>query len=846
MNNANHPLLLSAINTVLCAPNEESQLLFQLAKVTSALGAYDFYYDRSTTIPMPIKGAWYHVYKVGLMLPTHVTETLDLSNWISFTDVINQTDTLCELYTVNGLVLPKGDAWLRDIGRGNVIVAIIANPVLKFKPNKEPVFLRTYRNSLYDIPRPDPFNLTSDYVRVTSVYDAVRFKNNSPTGLGVSLYHNGLCVTEFDIPSIHVGARLEWVKDDTVSDVLRYPVSELTTFTSVMDSCSKLILFTDGSNDGTIRHERDIDVYIEDSVTGISALLHRNDNAVVRMVDYKDYAIKEAAVRAYLNILPKTTAYSKLNIVLRRRKSGFEIMPIDDRDCTLYLQHLPATSAKSTINGAGAQLQRWRASSLEKSPYTKLLGSKIPQLTIPSIQEAYGYGWTNLTLASGVFKTPLASADYDLPPAFQNGMFTLEYDDEGKLLRYNRVPSTAIEFISLDCKLVEMIEGDYVEVTNPNTLWSSRGMVTGYTDAPIKLGYVYRFYQLVHDPILRKNKLVDVTGSSEYEIVNGAYRWILNNTPSIIERYIISDEYASILKFDLATLTGDVKSVKLGSDIPFLTDVFDVYVDGHALVPNIEYSVCGDQLSLLLVTAASGSELIVVQSGFPVLEGEHSFIKSETGYTYNGTLSPDKRSKLFENKVQKLIVGGKVILFDPSMLSEYHQTGPLESSKPYHIRDVFNPMRGLIQGNPYDFYKASLVIETEIDDYLDASTIYATPLTSSVITDKLCLFSPFIASVIGLLKSPAGISSADLVTMQGFYSDDFVTRLVSPLLALLKFLEIGLNEIDTDYCRVKPHFSQTPIELNDWKYRFLERVIQLYSAKYVTIESDVLINPSLP
>jgi len=340
---------------------------------------------------------------------------------------------------------------------------------------------------------------------------------------------------------------------------------------------------------------------------------------------------------------------------------------------------------------------------------------------------------------------------------------------------------------------------------------------------------------------LPSNVWVDVTGTGDYAVINGALTWTVNQTVW----YPMVRSNKTILAYDLSLdISGgvckfhfDVDQTRFNVKSTWVMQIpmgeLDVWLNGYSLIEDIDYFLNGVEVVIVnkqyMINPLTQNQKITVRfTGFCDSALKSSKPK-DRGFIEYGMLSHNNRFDIKDDKILRIVAGGKT--FDrSSLLFAEDSVGVIvpdaSNGQPYMLRDIVAPLKGMAVSDTYALRALSLVIDQRVTDYM---TIYAPEKVQTglnVIPKLYELFSPFLCKIIYDLKANDLNNQA---TIRGNYSDDDVTALCQPYVYLLLSdpaqSTLKLNE---NYVIVRPHNLNTSIALDIYQYKFLNRVIKLY------------------
>ena len=845
-------LVQHALNNVWCVPNPLSQAILAPNRITPLNGVMLNFNYHWSTVYLPVSTSIFHVYDLGQIDPNLINLTTASNSWQLISSVCNATNTVIDIYTVLGVQIPRTRTWFKITADKSVLIAVEKNAQLPYDFNNDQIYFRIYKNAYFQ-----NTNLSSNQSIVVGggIMDSVTtinqlnaqissIVNSSYYTGGMVMYVNGYKQPSISLATVPVGSVAEFIYDSTIYKVADFQITSLTSFNSVLDNVSKVLLHYSGNSDGFIDYVDNIDIFMVDSVTQMGVYVHKNAENTLRMVTYKDYAFVANYLAPYFANFPNTSI-SNLYLRLHIRYSGTQNTPLLDKNQTGYLMKLTDNQILQTLTGNASTIPVWTAAALENSAYTKLMRSKYNDIKLPLVEQAYGYTEANNILGQTQIKVPAGSSYVTLPPAFQLGAMGFEYDSSGRLIGYYPIAPNTLSYVisNVTCALVEFVSGN-----GSNTL----DEIYDYNPTVITPGNNYRYYIYTLNQKTGQDNWVDVTGNGNYTVTNGVSNWTQNFPDSVIKRMVRSDKKFLLYQTQLLaadgllvhqlTYTQNTSLGQLSAALAVPMGELDLWLNGNSLVEGIDYIFNFPTINIIskayLNPPNMAQNLVVRFTGFcnNLLQKTPM---NEVGYVYNGALSANGRYNLHDNRVQRIVVGGALTTPDAVSFIEKTPSGNLKDGTPYSIRDVVNPMNGLLDVDPYKYYYEIKQIEEVVSGYLTNLIPQVTASPINPITAKYVLYSPFIGKIIFDLAN-GYISNGQL---SGQYSDSLVMQLCAPYQYLLALDPIlPANQPDQRYCTIHPHWLDTPIALNATNYRFIMNVVRIYGNGLINLSSLVTLN----
>ena len=851
-------LINHALENIWSVPDPFNQVILKPNRVTPVNGItllYSYYWE---DIYLPNKTSSFHLYEVG-QCNSNLLDLFNANNtWQLISDACNQTNLIVDIYTETGIQLPRTRTWYKITNNNSIIFAIERNDRINFNFNTDGIYIRLYINAFYQraenanneqiVVSGGIINSTDD---ITAIYSAMSLIQNAIhyTG-GLYCFINGYKQPIINIANTKIGDVAEFVFDPSVYKVADFKITTLQPFTSILDNVNKVLLHYSGNSDGWIDYIDNIDIFMVDITTQKGVYVHKNNPNTLRNVTYKDYSfVANYLADYYSNFTNSDGSVNIENLYLRLhiRYSGDEYLPILESNQTNYLMKLPDSVIMQTLLSGSGAIPIWQAAQLENSFYTKIMRSNYNDITLDLVEKAYGYTQCNYVLGNN----PITVNDgtVTLPPAFQQNATGFEYDINGKLLGFYYIPANSIVYIctNSNCVNVEFIEGigsnilDEVYDLNPTTISSTNN---------------YRFYIYVLNQNTNTYNWVDVTNKGYNVFTNNVSNWTPATPTGVIKRMSRSDKRFLVYETTLNPTDGllihqisylqNTINGQISTAVSVPVGELDVWLNGYSLVPGIDYLINYPTINIInkvYLNPTPGSQTLTIRfTGFCDSNLQMTPVK-ETGYVYDGLLSVNNVYNLHEDRVQRIVVGGSMKTYNQVTFVEDTNTGILQNGLPYSIRDVINPLNGLIDIDAYDFYKESLSIEETVSDYMTIKLPQNAVSNLNPISNLYKLYSPFIGKIIYDLINNY-LSTADLVEP---YSDMYVMQLCEPYQYLLLMDPINpAFTPDTRYCDIQPHWLNTTVSLNLVKFQFITSVVRIYANELIDLNEYVLLDPTLP
>lgn len=870
----NNQLLRHAINTIWCNPSQDRQFVFELSPITRREGARGYFSSQFERVPLPDNTGEWVVYQVGKVVPRNVNLPKVRWTWFRCDELAKDKNLLTEIYTDNGIQFPRYDAHIL-LGHGYAFyIAVRVNDQIASQ-KKHPLYLRLYTNAYYVSPRSEGrrqleivgkrLNTTAEILELQRSVEAkaATFKGK------VLCFVNGRFVQGLSIVTVREGDFVEAVFDPSFESVVEFKVKDLPAFTSTRDKLRKYLLHYPGKTDRIDYHD-DIDVFLVkrqgDRFNGVS--YHRNAVEWMRMITHKDYSVPvervHSFVRQYTIPAGRTIdalrfneydwkGLEELSIILYIRNSGLE-RPLEanaNRTDLLYL--LPDKKVVDALLGLNSTVPFWKAEVLEDSPYVKFM-SAPPDLVNPifygdRLHDSVGKE-TSEAFAGNVFgyhaaakvlaDTPNLVKNYDgdmlakLSPQHIEDSTIFEYNADGYLLgtRYHVIGEYYIPHFK-DCAYVEAVTGKGQQVVTEKL---------GNEPFELPRGYNFRLYVSSVWRGVIKEDWVDVTdNASQYGTLDSygdgrrVWNWTFAATDKIglirTDQGFIYQEIGltvddGLLEFSINANVDNKKTV-----LQAPTGILDVWLNGHALQPGLDYVVHWPQViisnHLYLDSTKSIQDVRYRAYSFPTKDMK-LLPYNEVGFVSYGVLSNNERFDLYHNKRLRVIVDGRLLTneelaFDEdnadSILNRVRNGAPYCIQTPPTIfRDVYSDDRKAREEDD--------VRDKTVSDYLTQLLPKRQRNTLDVIPNRYTVISCFANKLLFDLKHnyrvPKGI--------EGHYSEHDIRQWLKDYEWIVAY-DLTTQPYDHDHVAVIPHWFEGVVELDYFKYTFFVRALDAFLPK---------------
>lgn len=854
-------LLNHAYRNVWCTPEQDKQVILKLPRITPPNGvwAYFNYQWRKVMLPGKSSAARFHVYQVGQVHPSILGLLHKPGVWISAKEAMEKECVLLDIYTAKGIMIPRCLCWYIVLGNNNLLVAV-AKPVdaprklVDVDLETDDVFMRLYSNAYFNSIRSThpEYCIRVDSVKANFVSDVTDFQNKVsalPSFGGVMYYINGRRVNKIDLISAKLGDYIEYVFDASIKREITFKVRDLQEFESSLDNLHKYLLhYPDRSN--SIDYHDDIDMYLTTTDSDNrwqGAYVHKNDSRTMRMVTHRDYSVPVIRIDGTQEANSFLQG-KEVDLRLTMRHSGYNRPLVHENNRIAELYKLPLNLVQKAMVGLDATVSIWEAAALEASGYTELMRQPQGSINRTMVQKAYGYNAMSLLLGNTPQEVTLTSGQrvVEIPEALRGCCTIYEYSAEGLLLYYemNTVDNT-YSCRSSKAAFVEIIYGlggvmlDIIDNTATGTLNKT---------------FNYRFYVAPGVGGVRSGPWEDKTGDAYYLLNGNNYEWVVNAAG--INR-ILSNKRHLAYSFEMAPLAGafefDITFQKNGVlqklDMPL--GELDIFFNGHSLIEGLDYKI---KDARVIVTAKKYYDATKPKQAFTIRytgfcnKDMTRTLPPEVGFVYHGNLSANNRFDIHDDRVLRIVCGGKVRLRKDLDFAEDGigvSISNASNGAPYAIRDIVVPMNNyLVDGSgivdeTYEYRKASQLLDEEVGNYLTRFLPETNITAPNAITSRYQVYSPYLSRILADLQSGKLWDSK----FQEHFGDDWLQGRLASYDYLLDFDPMHADSgIDDRYVVIHPHPYPTMVELNMYQYRVLDRLIKILGST-VDLSGNVYLKP---
>jgi hypothetical protein len=851
-------LVNHAIKNVWCAPTQDSQSIIQPAKISNVGGTLNRIHFQGRIFTLPVQGVPMYVFAIGQIFSSRLGIQDRYFGWNSLDVICGNENLIIDLYDETGIQFPKFRAWYYVSPDRTTMLALQQTTAVPINLDTDTLYLRFYRNAYYNTPEAAALP-TKPYISVAGKIPATsadlsalvaQYNTFSAQQGAVYAFVNGLRVQGLDLFTIAIGNCVEMVYDSSIYKVVDFPVADLQFFSSTLDTKYKYLLHYAGLGDNMIDYEDDIDIFLISNPNSngqfSGVYVHKNAGDTLRNVTHKDYAIPTSYVQAFASEANLGNT-EDLTIRLHIRHSGMNRPLVYDNNRIQELYKMEDADVLGAMMGVNATVVNWQAAVLEASAYTEIMGEvQAGDITNAMVYSAYGYNAITQLVANTPNFTFQGSGvtQANIPYVLQTNATVYEFDANGLLLGwYNHTTGSQYTCANANCAMVEIIAGQATQFLDETY---------GITSQTLDSIADYRMYTTTYvgtEPDLTAWQ--DVTGSSQYTIVNDILTWLVN--PNVTYTMVRGNDKFLAYNLSLPVPDGLLKfTLQSVMTIDFLVNLYnmnipmgelDLWLNGHALIEKVDYIFVFPTIYIInkeyLINPTTQNQSITIRyTGF-CQSNMQRLTTRDYGFVEYDRLSNNDVFNLRDDQVIQIIVGGAVkdrsqVLFAES--SPGNATPNPINGQPYEIRQLIVPMRDMTATDTYTALAASQAIDNAVSAYLTEKLPEVDPESTGSIEQKWRVYSPFICKILydmlnGVLIPP---------TLP--YSDNTVISTCAPYLYLLPFDPTQtVNALDPNFVGIDPHNLTTVVNVSAAMYQFLYRVANYYCNGLINLSASLSI-----
>lgn len=845
-----------ALKDIWRIPSLDRQFILQPQRVTKSYGRRGYVTVMWDTISLPDQESSWHVYDGSAVPAMALNFFTKCQGWTPLSDSTNKRGVYINAYVDSGVELPRFDSFYRYTESGALIFAFKINKKTIPNLDKESVFIRVYSGAANNANQLPPVGMkiatNGMYLKTPADFATFQAEFEALPADGMkTIYHNGIWYSKLTDINFKLGDWVEWTYDKSLIEEIEFPVKGLYHYLSTMDKDQKYLLHIPGdATDKKIRFFDDIDFYIynkKDDEPHRGIYFHKNKPSSIRQLTHRDLGLRTRNLAPIARILdaledPKLDINTdKLFIKLYIRDSAltpnelvfehtriFELYKMSDFDIVRALQ------------GIDSNVPFWKCENLEQSWYTYAMGCTYNQLTKEVAENVYGYNAAAKIIGDTPVKiTPGVVVDIPLPIRMQHGCTAYEYDADGLMIGwYQHLGGATYRPVHPETAYVEAIVG----------LGSTRlDQLQNVREVKLNEVFTYRIYNgsIIGNAV--QNTFEDVTGTDKYEIVDGKFKWL---SPRVADYPIVMSDakffaadYKIRPKFGVMTINLATQQNRPTGDgyyaMPFPMGQMDVIINKHSAMENLDYFVDFPRVhivnkSFLDDPLNKDQDIHIRLMGFATKDFKMTG-DGDVGFIEHGYLSNNNRFDLRDDKVQRVVVGGRLYTKDELEFSEEHSGVSVthqDNGKPYMVKDMLVPVKPYTVNDMYELRDKSIAVDKIVSQYLTMKLPQPDRGPIMAVTNKHTVFSPFLNRIItdvrsgalGLPVKPSGFERQDVVNICKKYE------------YLLKFDPLKSPHLqDMRFVTIQPHGYPGALSISANGYRFVQKVVDIYCDGLVSL-----------
>lgn len=836
-----------AIKNVWCQPSADSRLVVKPCRLSDRGGDIYGLTVSEHTILLPDSENWYHVFQIGLLDPTEVGMQM-WGGWKRFDELLNTFNVQVLLYDISGRTFPLSLAYARILDNGNFVVATrvyegmadfgITDLWVRFYAGH---FVQSagYNDTYVSSTKSAVMRNGADITAMLTSYQKVQ----SLPGY-TFCYINGYPVTALSANNVHVWDYVEFIHDGLVREVYQFKAASLPTFMSTLDKMKKYILHPP-KRSTNIDYMNDLEIQVFKGTVGRYYAVHLSSS--LRQLTHRDWSISTQRIQDMITAIDDWTDISQLSVNVYIRRSGLEKPLVYEAGRIHELYKLSDAKIVGAMTGVNSTLAVWQAANLERSNYSRMMAARFDYINRDTATGVFGYNATAKVVADSTL--PVVTDDgapyVVLPPLLACDCTVFEYDSDRKLLGfYHHIPTVNDTYycVNANAVLVEAIVGQGGD---------SLSVDYNATNYVCEEGFNHRFFteQIING--VRTGKFEDVTGLTDYTVGDdGKVVWSIESerrAPVIWrdDKFLcysfIENAYDGYMEFSIQTVRSDT-----GQKIPvpeqMVCPIVELWMNSRPLILGLDYFV---EWPKVVVCNKEFMGMDGMDRHYPRItvrcRNQGTAVEApQYGYVINGILSDNNRFDVRDDKVFRIIGGGKLLQRSDVAFREDAAVGTslLPNGTPYCVYAPLVPLRSVVTGDTYKLRSDAVAVDEKVENYL--SVIYPMPVVAKTnpIANKHRLFSPILNRIIHDLISNILIVEQDPAT--NYLSSQRLEELVTPYLYLLKF-DPMLQGVDLNYVEVHPHDGYDAIELSALHFSVVARVNERYLNDQVVLNNLLII-----
>lgn len=785
----------------------------------------------------PVRGARYRFYSFGALELYRIGLQGKLRSgfWYVSTDIANVHLMSITVTTPEGLVIPAEYVLFQLCPDGTFAMAVKCG-LKGYDPLvPEPVVVRFYTGSYFDTvdwtTATEGFRIKGEIVTDAGKLTAVQMFADSCQNKGGEVLHfvNGVLTHDINPNVAGIGDYVEarwdssYVKEyDTAFDGIPVYLS------GYEQSPRQKYLVHFAKREGNpVVYRDDVDWFVTKPVTpyGVRGRAYvSTERHDVLQLTHSDFGIDVpdiGPVQRAFNDNPG--GMSDIRLVGYRKKTAERTALVPEVSRIAELYKLTDEQIVKNMVGTLANVPFWKAESLDRAGYIKLLEvSKGSEVVNEDIYAALGYCAASKVLCP----TPIPVDGYPFVKLNGNSGETktvFEYDSNGLLLGW-AVTSQGDEYPvrNTECAFIEVMLGHGTEISD---------VLVDADDA-----IVPPIYHCEHVVVNRATGyILDVNGTSFVRRdVNGRVIW--NGVDSdkferrtytdrgFFVREYLFDDIHQLSQIAIREFVRKPNGQRLEEIALIPSATVDVWLNGHSLVPNIDFRIDWPDICIVnrkWLSPETNTVTIRMSPARSMKAVPNSLV--ETGFVAAGELSRDGKTQVRDTHLTRTVVDGSVKSHIAGLFDEDGTVGSARNGAPYSVSPVIVPTRDTVNRDAYSLYIADSARDSTIEPILEAQRPSSNTNVLNPIEDRHALYSPFMHRLISHLAD----GSIEIEKYVSSATD--VTGMIDAVVSFSGLVALDPSAAyDTRFVKCMARGTDEIVELSPLEYAVVERLNALY------------------
>lgn len=840
-----------AVDNVWCRPSEDGRFIIKPQRLCDKRGDVHGVQVSEHHIQLPDTTSWFHTFQIGLQDPAALGFEV-WGGWRSAKELVNRNGVVIFAYNEDGRHVPLDLVYFRYISNRNLLVAVKRYET-QINFGKVDLYLKIYKGKFQTSDAwTDAHTVYCESTVVRKPEDItsmlVRYAQAKAKPGYVFCHVNGYPVETLNAQNVKPWDYVEFLHDGTVLEIHDFYLDELIDFYSTLDGVKKFLVHLPKKVDQVL-HLNDLELFIYKGDVG--RFVHTHMMADLRQLTHRDFSLGAQHIYDYGVRNPDWWNLSydaRIRVFVRNPALGNVVQYDANRILELY--EMNDGQIISALVGPDNSIENWRAEVLEQAAYSRLINALPGNITRKLVTDAYGYNASSKLLGDNYLPVQY---DTNGNPIVGLGHLMLqqctvfEYDSNGLLLGWydhNVFSGSVYECEHLETAFVEPIEG-----VGTNRLDIEFGMTMSKVDPQ----YQYRYYLDETISEQPSGRYTEVTGSNAYDVLaDSSVVWHVDPTRFLPARqsdrtFLINEftfTYEDVMtKNGLLMVNAEYDSLKMGERTPlmFEPETVEVWLNGRSLVVGLQavvswpfIGIC-DRALLDILGKTDFNIVLRVRNFLPL--GER-YAMPDYGFVYDGLLSNNSKYDVKDDKVIRIIAGGRMYgRSDVDFREDVPTLGkhPVTNGTPYQITDPLVPLRKQVEYPTYAMRKIAKALDVAVEDYLTQKLPTPPASEYNPIPTRYNLYSLTLNKLVldmvngqfAIEERPGNaITSAELEERMRPYE---------------KFLAVDAAYLTTDphYVSFYPLASPGTATLYPLEFSFIERVNKTYFNNRVILNTQL-------